>query len=667
METQGKDFFFHTPGFTYCRLITNALQWLPKGNHPSPHMAPTFCCARRITRCGWAHCCRLSPAIVLLSLLLPGLGAKASGEPGSVPPQPNVLLVVLDDFGFNDLAINNGSDSPTPTLDQLSREGIRFTRHYAESTCSPSRVALLTGMYAARSGAHPGATGIDHALVTLPEKLRRHGYRTHMIGKWHAGATHTSARPEQHGFDQWFGFINQMYLAGPHGQDNYRRNRPTYRNPWLENETGELLQYKGHLTELLTARALEVVARARQPWFLYLSYYAPHTPIQPAEKYAARFPDTASGRYQALKAQLDDSLARILSHLEVTGQRDNTLIVVVSDNGGTTRDWPSNLPYTGTKASYTEGGVRTPLLLSWPGYWPEGAVREEVVAIFDIYPTLVSALDLPAEPGLEGVDLLTPPQPRTLRWYTHHIFGDRYSMLSSDGQWRLTAWEGVSRELHKQEDFVRADATNYFAAEAEIAKDMAGEMENWIRAVTTVDRFHTRYSPPWVEYSGDDFRRTPLAWSHSMGFVFRRGEGSQDSSTLAVQKGYINLGESGGRLNIVVDGTVVEVTTPEADCFTLVIRSLLWKNNMVFLNKNSKSNVSVYLDGKPAGHSVYRNTRLNTASPGNPLQVWADARGQWYMPTDAGVFLSTRALPAKEIEDRVHPALATACPILADR
>lgn len=606
-------------------------------------------------------------ALALLSLLLPGPGAKAAGEPGPASPQPNILLVVLDDFGFNDLAINNGSDSPTPTLDQLAREGIRFTRHYAESSCTPSRVALLTGRYAARSGAHPGATGIDHALVTLPEKLRQYGYKTHMIGKWHAGATHPSARPERQGFDQWFGFITQMYLAGPHGPDGYQRKWPTYNNPWLENEAGELRQFEGHLTELLTARALEVVARARQPWFLYLPYFAPHSPVQPTKKYSTRFPNTAEGRYQAFKAQLDDSLARILSHLEVTGQRDNTLIVVVSDNGGTANDWPSNLPYNGAKATYTEGGVRTPLLLSWPGHWQGGVVNEEVAAIFDIYPTLLSALDLPAEPGLDGVDLFAPPQPRPIRWYSHHIFGDRYSMLSSDGQWRLSVWEGVARQLLKQEDFVRQEATNHFEVEVEIAEGMAADMESWIQAVTTVDRIQTGHSPPWRVYSGDDFRRTPLAWTHSMGYIFRRGEGSQDSSKLVVQEGYINISESGGRLHIGVDSTVVEVDTPKADCFTLVIRSWMWKNNMVFLNENSKSNVSVYLDGKPAGYSVYRNTGFNTASPGNPLQVWADARGQWYMPADAEVFLSTRALPPKEIEDRVHPALATACPILAGR
>ena len=196
--------------------------------------------------------------------------------------RPNVLLVVLDDFGYNDLAINNGSNSPTPSLDQLARGGLRFTRHYAESSCTPSRVALLTGRYPAELGFHAFGPGLSQEVETLADVLSAHGYSSHMIGKWHAGDAHRESRPEYQGFDHWFGFMNQLYLAGPHRDGVYSRGRPTYRNPWLENEAGELRQYPGHLTDILSQRALEVMRSAAEPWFLYLSYYAPHTPVQPA-------------------------------------------------------------------------------------------------------------------------------------------------------------------------------------------------------------------------------------------------------------------------------------------------------------------------------------------------------------------------------------------------
>ncbi|MGI9285532.1 MAG: sulfatase-like hydrolase/transferase, partial [Pseudomonadales bacterium] len=186
--------------------------------------------------------------------------------------KPNVLVILLDDFGYNDLAINNGSDSPTPTLDSIAGSGMRFTRHYTESSCSPTRAALLTGLYPARLGFHPTGTGIAHEVETLPDALAANGYVTHMIGKWHAGDAHHESRPEYQGFQHWFGFINQLYLAGPDSNGEYRSARPTYRNPWLEDETGQWQQHKGHLTDILTRRALQVISTEQQPWFMYLAY-----------------------------------------------------------------------------------------------------------------------------------------------------------------------------------------------------------------------------------------------------------------------------------------------------------------------------------------------------------------------------------------------------------
>ncbi len=175
-------------------------------------------------------------------LLIVGTVLLASCE--SEVTKPNILLVVLDDFGFNDLALNNGSNSPTPTLDEIARRGILFTRHYTESSCTASRVALLTGLYPARVGAHSYVNGIDHEVVTLPDVLGQNGYTNYLIGKWHAGDAHWESRPEYQGFDHWFGFVSQLYLKGPHKPPAYRRNRPTYNSPWLETEEGELRQYR---------------------------------------------------------------------------------------------------------------------------------------------------------------------------------------------------------------------------------------------------------------------------------------------------------------------------------------------------------------------------------------------------------------------------------------
>ncbi len=205
---------------------------------------------------------RLS-AMLLCAVLLTGCQAEES--------RPNILVIVLDDFGYNDLASNNGSDSPTPSLDDIAARGIRYTRHYTESSCTPSRVALLTGMYPARVGAHPFVSGIDHELVTLPESLAAAGYRNYMIGKWHAGDSHRESRPEFQGFQHWFGFVNQLYLQMPGEAGPYRRAKPTYLDPWLEDEQGTRRQYHVHLTDILTDRALAVMRSEQNPWFIYLS------------------------------------------------------------------------------------------------------------------------------------------------------------------------------------------------------------------------------------------------------------------------------------------------------------------------------------------------------------------------------------------------------------
>jgi arylsulfatase A-like enzyme len=582
------------------------------------------------------------------------------------PDKPNVLLIVLDDFGYNDLAINNGSDSPTPTLDEIARQGIRFTRHYSESSCTASRVALLTGLYPARVGAHPYLNGIDHELLTLPDVLRDQGYTTHMIGKWHAGDAHRESRPEYQGFDRWFGFINQLYLRGPQVQGHYKRRRPTYRNPWLENELGELQQRDGHLTDILTNRAIEVIEQEQDPWFMYLSYYAPHDPVEPADEYAGRFTADAAGRYQALKAQLDANIERVIGTLEDADELRNTMIIVVSDNGGTAKAWPSNRPFYGSKATYTEGGVRTPLLMRWPGHWPAGEVRQQVVSIMDLYPTIVAALGLPVPAGLDGSDVFASPQERReLRWYSHGLYGDSFSMLSADGQWRLSNRLGVAEQLYHESEFVQGEPENQLEAYPDIARAMRESMQTWIRSVTRVDGLSPTGEGDWTSYSGAAFRRTPLGGTHSLGLVFRRGQGVADASVrqqLLVQDGYISVSEADSILRIAVDGNEIDVALPAGqECFSLFVQSVMLKSNKVYFRAENPSHMFVSLNGEQLVHSAYKNADLNTASPKNPLRVFSSPAGRWYLPSVEGVFLSTRALTEKEIVADIEPGLRAIC------
>ncbi|HEY6130449.1 MAG TPA: sulfatase-like hydrolase/transferase, partial [Halioglobus sp.] len=282
--------------------------------------------------------------------------------------RPNILLILADDLGYHDLAINNdNTEIDTPNMDQIARDGVRFTRHYAATVCSPARAALLTGIYPERLGYLPNGRGISPEVVTLPERLKEEGYSTWHIGKWHIGNLDRMAWPDHQGFDHWFGFLNQWRLQDVHSESGeLLLSAPTYNDPWLESDSAPGKKYSGHLETILTDKAISVISdldRAQAPWFLNLWYMAPHDPIQPAAEFAQNYPNTSAGKYQALVNQLDYNIGRVTSHLDAIGALQNTIIVIASDNGGTNLQVNNNAPFIGLKTELTEGGTRTPLII----------------------------------------------------------------------------------------------------------------------------------------------------------------------------------------------------------------------------------------------------------------------------------------------------------------
>lgn len=389
--------------------------------------------------------------IVIIASTLCG----CEGESTPITPQaqrPNILLLLADDLGYNDITIyNNNQAVHTPTLDQFAQQGIRYTRHYTYSTCSPSRAALLTGMNPARLGFNPNGRGISPDITTLADNLKEQGYRTHHVGKWHTGDTLPAAYPDAQGFDSWFGFLNQWRLKGKKSNGEIVLRSPTYINPWLRTEFEPEQQYKGHLTNLLTAHTIKQIKalKGERPWFINVWFYAPHNPVTPGEKYAKLYPDTKEGEYHALIHQLDSSVEKILQALSNSGQADNTIVIFASDNGGTNEATDNNSPYPGHKATYHEGGVRTPMMIRWPGKIKANTVSNEVVAIYDIYPTLVSLLELTPQDNFDGIDFSPTLKGKTLPdrqlfWerVAHRKFG--YSVVSADGVWRINkSWPWV--------------------------------------------------------------------------------------------------------------------------------------------------------------------------------------------------------------------------------
>ena len=340
---------------------------------------------------------------------------ETSAKPLNKQPKPNILLIVLDDAGYGDIAgfASSQAPTPTPTLKQLGDEGVRFTRFYADSTCRPARISLLTGQQASRVAMSPDFYGISPELETLPEKLQQAGYSTQLIGKWHLGDTTQLSSPSAQGFDHWFGFLSQFVLRGPNERGEIVPHRPTYTNPWLQTDDEAPQQYAGHLEDILADHVVENIRslkKSAKPWFIQYALLSPHNPAHPADAYRQLFPDTKAGQYSALLKQMDDEIGRVLKTLEETQQADNTLVVVLSDNGGTNEFEANNGPFEGEKGLYSEGGTRTPMIIRWPKKMAVPATRYDgIAAIYDVYPTLLAAagVDLAAAGAkIDGVNLL---------------------------------------------------------------------------------------------------------------------------------------------------------------------------------------------------------------------------------------------------------------------
>ena len=348
-------------------------------------------------------------------------------------PRPNILIIVADDLGYNDVGFQGARDIPTPNLDRLAASGVRCTSGYVTySVCSPSRAGFLTGRYQQRFGHEYNpkwdVTSASHGLplsqTTLADALRAAGYTTGLVGKWHQGA-HPQFHPNRRGFDEFFGFLGggHRYLPGSHidvevgagkkgNPDDAEHNAPLLRNAVEVPETGELT------TRLGEEAAASVTRHApdAKPWFLYFAFNAPHNPAQARPDMLKKFAAIADERrrtYAAMVATLDESVGRVLAALDASGQWERTLIFFFSDNGGpmTKRNANASLntPFRGQKGDVWEGGIRVPFVVSWPGHLPAGRTYDQSVSTLDIFPTALAAARATRDaklPPLDGVDLL---------------------------------------------------------------------------------------------------------------------------------------------------------------------------------------------------------------------------------------------------------------------
>jgi arylsulfatase A-like enzyme len=337
--------------------------------------------------------------------------------------QPNLIIILADDLGYRDVGFNGCKDIPTPHIDSIAANGVRFTSAYVSySVCSPSRAGLLTGRYQQRFGHERNPAwnpkdvrdGLPLSETTIADTLGKVGYKSGIVGKWHLGA-HPDLHPLKRGFDEFYGMLGGGHRYFP--EELTLKDTLQAKN---EADSYRLWMMRGHepektdeyLTDELSNEAVSFVKRHKEtPFFLYLSYNAPHGPLQASEKYLSRFKGIKSPSrrtYAAMVSAVDDGVGRLLEEIRANGMEEDTIIFFLSDNGGPANNGSSNFPLKGFKSSVWEGGFRVPFAMQWKGSIPKGGVFENPVSSLDIFATIAAQADAPTNPDrpLDGVNLV---------------------------------------------------------------------------------------------------------------------------------------------------------------------------------------------------------------------------------------------------------------------
>jgi len=460
-------------------------------------------------------------------------GDRNAMQPSSKPP--NIVYMVADDLGYADVSCYGRPDLRTPNIDHLAAKGVRFLQAYANSAvCTATRVALITGRYQYRLrvgleeplAGNPNI-GLPPEHPTLPSLLKKAGYRTTLVGKWHLGVL-PKFGPLQSGYEHFYGFRAgavdyYTHAAGNNKEDLWDDDVPIHQS--------------GYLTELLGTRAVEVInnsAKARQPFLLSLHFNAPHWPWEApgdeAESQRLAQPGSAGlfdidggtqKTYQRMIEAMDAQVGRVLGALDANGLTENTIVIFSSDNGG--ERFADTWPFTGKKTELLEGGLRIPAVVSWPARIPQGVLTEQVAISMDWVATLFAAAGAESDPAypLDGMNLLpvltqaAAPVPRKLFW-RYKANGQR---AMRDGDYKFLkilehtflfniAEDPLERAnlKERQKDVYRRMAREWFEWNATMLPEMKESYTHSFDGKTLADHFGAKTSDgtPDVPTRADD-------------------------------------------------------------------------------------------------------------------------------------------------------------------
>ena len=403
--------------------------------------------------------------------------------------KPNILVIVSDDGGYADFECYGGKQIPTPNINTLAREGVRFTNAYVSaSVCAPSRAGILTGRYQQRFGFEhnmsgkpaPGYTEADMGLgldqKTIGDELKANGYRTIAIGKWHQGNT-SAYFPLNRGFDEFYGFKE--------GHRDFFSFKGARDEPYALYDNNIIVPEKdiSYLTDMFTHRAVDFIDRNKdRPFFMYLAYNAIHTPLQAKQKDLDRFSNIGDKKrqtYAAMMASMDAGIGEVLHTLKEKGLEKNTLVFFINDNGGATNNASDNGRLRGMKGSKWEGGIRVATIMKWPGHIRSNTVYNKPVISLDILPTALAAAHArkTSSYALDGVNLLRylgsagTPHPE-LFWRRGIAAAVR------SGKWKLIRVESDPILLFNLETDI-SETRNLADQYPGIVNDLLGKLERW--------------------------------------------------------------------------------------------------------------------------------------------------------------------------------------------
>ncbi len=443
----------------------------------------------------------------LLLALLPSLtmGNTQRRPSSNLTRKPNVVIIMGDDLGICDVSMYGCKDIPTPNIDSIAAKGVKFTNGYVSApVCSPSRAGLITGRYQHRFGFEFNAGPLQRAInekdmglplteITLAQAMKKAGYATGMVGKWHLGMQE-KFHPTQRGFDEYFGFLfgANTYVdpkrpdavvaeaAGGEATPAWPRNKlnPVYRNQAPVEETD-------YLTEAFAREAVAYIERHKnEPFFLYAPFNAPHTPLQATQKYVDRFKHIQDQRrqvYAAMVSALDDAVGAILKKLRDTGLEKNTMVVFLSDNGCATYTQAcTNDPLRSGKLTHFEGGPRVPFALQYPAQLKGGMTYNKAISSLDLFPTALALarVALPKDRPYDGVNLLPyllgqnkQPPHEVLCWRNGENAGVR------KGNWKLFKASDKYWLYDLSKD--KGEQQNLADKYSQVVEDLKKELQKW--------------------------------------------------------------------------------------------------------------------------------------------------------------------------------------------